>query len=225
MTDEPPRFAASHTKLVRARKFIDELRAELAAYKANDPACAKFVPSTGEVEVTLKSITDVPGAIVGDAIHNMRSALDLMVSEMARLKKRSDRDVYFPFSDSADTLDAAIQRKCFRKCGEDAIELLKSLRPYRGGNEALRLIHDLDIRDKHTALILTTSHVELEIDFSYDIADPASGTFNAHPALIYYRFPKDSPLADANVIETLEEFVQLVERVLEAFAGMVAARM
>ncbi|MDE2333872.1 MAG: hypothetical protein KGK10_04985 [Rhodospirillales bacterium] len=35
----------------------------------------------------------------------------------------------------------------------DVVEVIRSLEPYKGGNAALRAIHDLDIDDKHVALI------------------------------------------------------------------------
>ncbi len=55
----------------------------------------------------------VPAAITGDAIHNLRTSLDLMASELARISKRPDNDVYFPFAVSADKFEHAIKSRHF----------------------------------------------------------------------------------------------------------------
>lgn len=90
------------------------------------------------------------GAIVGDIVHNLRSALDLSACELVRSAGQSDEDVYFPFSRTPEDLGLMIERRHLDRAGPDAINLIQSLKPYHNGNKALRLIHDLDI---HRALI------------------------------------------------------------------------
>jgi hypothetical protein len=166
----------------------------------------------------------MPGAIVGDAIHNLRSALDLMASELARINGRSDKSVYFPFSDSADTFDEAIKKKNFHRTGQDSVDLLREFSPYRGGNEDLRAIHDLDISDKHTALIVTPHTLNVAFSATYDLADLNKNTVCAVVDSMTFRFPDGTPLAGRDVVETLEELVKLTDGILQAFASLVAAR-
>ncbi|MBI4922325.1 MAG: hypothetical protein HY834_11290 [Devosia nanyangense] len=216
-------FSASRMKLQRARHFITELEAALEAFKADDPVSGVML--NDQMQITVKPITDWPSAIVGDAIHSMRTALDLMASEMARLKNRSDKDVYFPFSDSAETFDDAIARRRFAKAGDDAVALLKTFEPYRGGNDRLRAIHDLDIQDKHTGIIVTLAQFSVQYEASYDVNNIAAGTVKADLAAMHYRFPDNASFfAGANAIETLKELVDMVEGLLEAFAALVTPR-
>src|SRR5262245_58298489 len=113
-----PLFAASRIKLERAKKFIDEFRAEESRYRADDPLSAKartFLYGHITFELSWKGVGLLPGAIFGDAIHNLRASLDLMASELARLNGKSDKDVYFPFAHSQDNLAEAIKKKSFAK--------------------------------------------------------------------------------------------------------------
>ena len=116
MPHEPP-FSASRVKLDRARKFISELEREQAAYAKEEPLSVTAIanPEKLSVSVSWKGIGLVPGAIVGDAIHNMRTALDLMSSELARMNGKKDKDVYFPFSATKDNLQEAIAKRGFKK--------------------------------------------------------------------------------------------------------------
>jgi hypothetical protein len=66
---------------------------------------------------------------------------------------RGNCGFWFESRESADKLDDMIRRRHFDRAGTDAVALLRSLKPYHNGNAALRVIHDLDIRDKHQALI------------------------------------------------------------------------
>jgi hypothetical protein len=219
-------FSASRLKMQRAKKFICELEEELRRYRESNPLTASydFSQNPPVMQISWDAITDLPGAIVGDAVHNMRTALDLMASELVRLKQHSDSWVYFPFSDNPASLDAAIKSKNFHKAGEDAVTLLKSFAPFRGGNEALRALHDLDIRDKHKALVLMGSAMNIEVAGSYDIDDPEKNNLSIIGHDIHYIFPESEPLGAKRVIETLKELMDLVNGILEAFGSMVALR-
>jgi hypothetical protein len=219
-------FSASRLKMQRADKFIRELEEELNRYRQDDPLKASFDFSKypAKIEIDWKGITDLPGAIVGDAVHNMRTALDLMASELVRLKQLSDNGVYFPFSDTPARLDESIKSKNFHKAGEDAVALLKSFSPHRGGNEALRALHDLDIRDKHKALVLMGSVIDFEIDGTIEIDNPESNNVAVVGHDIHYVFPETEPFGGKRVIETLKELMDLINGILEAFESMVALR-
>jgi len=222
--DEPNRelFLASKVKLNRARKFIAELEAFRASYLANDPVTGKINVKANALDVIWKPTGLEPGAILGDAIHNLRAALDLMASEMARRNGKSDKNVYFPFSASKESLDDAIRQRCFHKAGKDAVALLRTFEPYRGGNEALRMIHDLDIRDKHSALIVAGLSVGLDFEVTYNIHDPGAGRVRVFFDTYDWYFP-DAPLKRKPVIETLKKLVELVDGIIEAFAAQIVS--
>jgi hypothetical protein len=215
-------FAASYMKLGRAEQFIDELNQEFEKFaKAQTPVTISLSP---DGTLTAEGMTEgyglKPGAIIGDAIHNMRTALDLLASDLARLKGKSPNDVYFPFCSPKEKLDEMISKKHFDKCGADAVDLLRKLEPWPGGKSKLRELHDMDIRDKHTALIVTSIHAEISLDFTkIDLEKDAS--ILGHTTIV---FPEGHALEGASVIDALKDFHQLLHSVLKAFADMVAAR-
>ena len=220
----PDLFAASRVKVDRAKQFIHELQIELDSYTNRDPNTARLKGDNTTTDISADEMSLVPGAIIGDAVHNLRTALDLMASELARLNKRNAKTVYFPFATSAYEYDAAITRNDFRKCGEDAVYLLKTFKPYRGGNERLRAIHDLDMQDKHTALVPTRRDMSVTIDTQHQLDSPEAGPAAIIGKDITYAFPEGGIMGGRDIIETLKEFVEIVDGILEAFAQMVELR-
>jgi hypothetical protein len=88
-----------------------------------------------------------------------------------------------------------IKRRGFDKAGAAAVKLMTELQPYRGGNVALRAIHDLNIRDKHKMLIVNP------VSFSSPVIDTRApgGGFAivgdpTKPSETKLLFPADSAL-------------------------------
>lgn len=219
-------FAASYMKLERVRGFIAELDAERLRYLASNPATvtmlADVVPP--QIQVRWEGVGLLPGAIIGDAIHNLRTALDQMASELARINDRSDKDVYFPFAVDLETLEKSEKFKAFKKCGQDCVDELLNLKPYRGGNDALRAVHDLDNHDKHTALVPASQSLNVSVEGSYDLDDLNNHSFKAVVSDISYIFPDGTPLVGQEVIPTLEKLMETFPGILQTFADIVAAR-
>ena len=46
-----------------------------------------------------------------------------------------------------------IEKRHINRAAPEVVQIIRSLKPYKGGNEALRAIHDLDIFDKHKTII------------------------------------------------------------------------
>ena len=215
-------------KLERARKFIGELRTVFDDYAKDSPLSARATfDEDGEcphLAISWKGIGLLPGAIIGDAVHNIRTALDLMASELARLNGESDRNVYFPFASSAANFPKQLKSKGFHKTGVESVIVLEGLRPYRGGDESLRAIHDLDIEDKHTALIPAHANIDFAIAATIEFCKPEGMLLPVSTKDVQFMFPSDKPLGGMPILETLERLVQLVECILNAFAVVVAAR-
>jgi len=165
------------------------------------------------------------GAILGDAIHNMRSALDLMAVSLVDEAKGNTNGVYFPFAESGDELDPMIKRRNFHRAPEEAVDLLRTLAPYKGGNVALRAIHDLDIEDKHKTLIphlaMTTTP---ELSMVGSIADGTVELVMAPGAAptVEFLFPEGTGLHGQPIIPTLHELVKLVSGILDTFEAIIA---
>lgn len=116
-----------------------------------------------------KTVTDKCALICGDAIHNLRTALDHAYFEIVSPKCSTPRDIgklQFPFSKTAAGLEKAIQNRLAPKAGEWLVKSLLELAPHgeAGGNELLYLIHDLDVTDKHRLLIPAGDYTQLSAD-------------------------------------------------------------
>ena len=95
--------------------------------------------------------------IVGDAIHNLRSALDVAMSEIESLTtgKRTG-DMIFPAYKTWDQLKKAIAKRGLEdKAPKRIIDyIVDSIQPYETGNgDPIYLLHRLDIEDKHRLII------------------------------------------------------------------------
>ena len=134
-------FNSARTKIKRAEQHIAELNEKLIAYAKTDPITVsveiKAVNSVATISWT--ELDPICCAILGDAIHNLRTALDTMAAELARLNQKKDKGVYFRFADSEKNLNAQIHRKEFNRAGADAVALLKKFALTDGRSD---LYHD-----------------------------------------------------------------------------------
>jgi hypothetical protein len=145
-------FDAPLRKLRWGRHRIGEFQWHLQQYELSNPTKQKHTDTEIIVERE-KSPPDELALVLGDAIHNLRATLDLLAADLVRRNGGNLKGVYFPFAASAAGLDEQIRSKKFDRAGEAAVQQLHRLAPYRGGNEALRGLHDLDIMDKHQLII------------------------------------------------------------------------
>ena len=107
-------------------------------------------------------ITVVPHSIVGaigDAVHNLRSALDHFACALA-LRRNPDADlerVAFPIRKDREAFDSVAKKGKINNLGSDAVSFIDRLKPYGGGDgvAAFWRVHRLDIVDKHRALLTT----------------------------------------------------------------------
>jgi hypothetical protein len=227
-------FLASELKLRRAAKHIAELEAVAAEGGA---AQAKSLPpplrapqfADGEGRIvlhgpmTLHGAPEDFGAIVGDVIHNLRAALDLLASDLVRNGGGNPNKVYFPFCDQPEDLQKVLKEKNFHRAGPRAIALLEELKPYRGGNEALRALHDLDIQDKHKTLIPASASVTTQA-FTLVMIDgkPAAQPVPDSGPNVAYVFPAGDVFAGKEVIPTLHQLMKLTSDVVDAFKALSA---
>ncbi|MEO8557415.1 MAG: hypothetical protein ABI439_00015 [Rhodospirillales bacterium] len=148
-------------KISRGRHHIASLESEIANYLSRDPSALllQIDRNTGQHRIAMKGREDIPdsfGPIFGDAVHNFRAALDILANELVSLSGSQPRKAYFPFADTADGLEDQIKQK-MRGAAADIVNAIRALKPYRGGNETLRALHDLDISDKHISILQIAS--------------------------------------------------------------------
>ena len=69
--------------------------------------------------------------MIGDIIHNLRAALDVMACDLVRLNRKSATGVHFPFARSASDLAKQIKEKHIDRAGPQVVDEIKKLQPYR----------------------------------------------------------------------------------------------
>ena len=173
---------------------------------------------------------------LGDAIHNLRTSLDLLASDLARKNGMSPKGVYFPFSLDAAGLQQQIEDKKFDRAGPKTVELLHKIGPHHEGNKELRGLHDLDIMDKHKLILpvlhgFHASNVVLDGPSGKLVAEvsgPGDGfsisagpdddvTIEAMTFIVVFGSDAPTIFAEKPIVATLEKLAANVENVIEAF--------
>lgn len=177
---------------------------------------------------------------LGDAIHNLRSALDLMACDLAALNEQSVESVYFPIAKSESDLPKLMKSKNFTRTSSEAQRLLLDLKPYTGGTDQLRILHDLDITDKHQLIIPMVASVVVQ---QLHIVTPEGGrrtemfctysagmawkfskgsTVNSEGLKPHIYFPLDMPngIGGMELFQLLHNLAQLVRGIIISFAAL-----
>jgi hypothetical protein len=225
-----PFFPEARQKLRRAETHIRTLEAKIERFKASDAIKTEYVEKpSGDVElrVSVRGDPEEFRAVVGDAIHNLRAALDFVAVEIVATAGGNAKSAYFPFADSAENLESMIERRGFSNASAGDKAILRSLRPYKGGNESLRALHDLDIQDKHRGMIehgvfIITPAVRVKTDSAGNPVivnekamlelDPTS------KAKASFVFPEGSTFGGENVTAVLWRLHNLTSTVVDQFA-------
>jgi hypothetical protein len=120
--------------------------------------------------------------LTGDAVHNLRSALDHLAWSLAG--ESADRGTEFPiFIDQAKFRDKG--RTKMRGMPSQAQKIIKSLQPYKRPHglpeekDPLWLLQSLDIEDKHRTLNLVASGVMGRLHISTSMDHPEFGLTGA----------------------------------------------
>lgn len=158
-------------KINRATEHIEELN-ELFREKRPFGYVLETNTKTSERATLTKkneAVVNTGALLCGDAVHNLRSALDHAYWEIVSPRLDTDRELksaQFPFSKTRDGLPKAIQQRFAHYAGMGFYCALLKLRPYGepGGNELLYLVHSLDTIDKHKLLIPTADYTRVSSD-------------------------------------------------------------
>lgn len=153
------RFADARLKIDRANKHIRDAEDVVLSLVQSFTVAVSHDPDTGVQNLVhaAPELTDARvqlSLITGDAVHNLRSALDY--AWLATLKKHVPtadlRRVKFPVRDSRKELETALNGVQINPTSNSAIFdlLMSNIQPYEGGkNGVVYTLHELDICDKH----------------------------------------------------------------------------
>jgi len=169
--DAEDRLILIQVKIERAKKHLRDLASEILTLEHTtiihrDPKTGvpphplAFIGNPDFKTVPTLSFDVV--SISGDLVHNLRSALDHLAQQLVFVGSPNltpstiDRQIGFPIAESVTQYETIKARKVdgMRTEAKEAIDRLK---PYKGGNDPLWRVHELDNIDKHRALF-TIAH-------------------------------------------------------------------
>jgi hypothetical protein len=147
-----PPFEASRLKIAQARRHIATLRAILLDYSDRVHLELKEVARSEDeqgikVHLAPRFSEPPPEDIplwIGDAIHNLRSALDIMICDIGRAKERPTNNLKLPFAKNLEELNKILTNKDneFRRLGDVTLEAIRTIRPYtENGHPLVRGLH------------------------------------------------------------------------------------
>ena len=189
---------APRLKIKRAKHHINDLSAQIDAFMAKKPfkMFSIFDPANDRVALRTKAEIPIPpefAVIAGDAIHNLRSALDLTIYAFAKDTAANRERIAFPFSKTEEGLKGAIPNAQVQFAGKKVVEAVTALKPYPDGNELLSSVHELDIRDKHRLLLLSRRVPKISADLLGKGGLPFVG-----PGIFIFQTPEDEDLIVIN---------------------------
>jgi hypothetical protein len=157
----PSKLELVRLKVERADKHIRDLCVALEAFYATNPygIARKINPDTGEHVYYVTRVDEVPSSIsiiAGDALQNLRSALDHLVYQLVAegiAPKTPGSHIGLPVADSPTKYMSPKFRRKIQGAGPNAIKRIDALKPYRGGNDTLWHLHKLNNVDKHRLLL------------------------------------------------------------------------
>jgi len=241
------KFVGTELKISRAKSHIRELENQIVDYIKSKPfkvIVEKKIGSSNHLW-TLRVKHEIPmlfAAIIGDVIHNLRASLDLLATELVEFSGEDAKNVYFPFGNDADGLEDMIKRRRINKAGEGVVDIVRSLKPYIGGNTLLRSLHDLDITDKHKSLVPVAHYAGIKNFHMTGASGPLLTIENLHcgpirDGMVIMSLPpagnvrvgqsfnpslklclaENAVDRDDGLIQTLNKYVKMVEEILQKF--------
>lgn len=159
----PESFTGAYLKIGRAEKHILELRTLIEEFEVeNDGAFSVTKNGDGQFVLDFKALGElgeqVP-VVLGDAIHNLRCALDHIWTALDRAATgKSATFASFPFDKTRQNLVARIKGTAVNDAFPDVQRLiLDNIKTHRdeGGDSILWSLTKLDKLDKHNLLIPT----------------------------------------------------------------------
>lgn len=167
MSDEAAEapLAGCFDKLLRAKTHLDDLQARIDPYLANAYDLRPEIDREDGLFLSRLVVAEpIPvewSLIVGDAVHNMRSALDQAVCRLAECTGAEvTNDHKFPIRDTEPLTERARRRWDAQLEGvpDLAVEIIRRSQPFAGPQEspdqhALAALRELSNEDKHRVIL------------------------------------------------------------------------
>ena len=242
-------FHGARLKVERAVQHINDLQRLTQDFADTHPHIVNIDidPDTGCDCLSIVPAEQLPDTlllVLGDAIHNLRAAIDhawfQCVTSDSKYRK-------FPARETRQGVKDAINGLKENAPEEIGRFVLDVVQPYRGGKgEHLYALHNLDIEDKHSLLIAHRQYslvrgLVAKDDRGEEFAIPdwliapphaASQPFEGHDrfhithngnAQMYVIFGEGMPLQGRSILPTLVNLAKLITYLIRRFESILAA--
>jgi hypothetical protein len=154
------RICLIRVKIERAKKHLVDLEREVIRFRDAkihilfsdaDVTSGKFGTPVGALKAARVLSFDAVCA-AGDVIQNLRTALDHLANHLVAVAGSAPtRRIEFPIAKNAATYEAEKARKV-EGMRPEAVEAIDRLKPYKGGDDRIWKLHELNNIDKHRML-------------------------------------------------------------------------
>lgn len=166
-----PAFSDSRLRIASARERTKRLDADFRAYAQNQPLAVviEYDPDMGRDAHKLKLVRPIPRMLSLNAYHvaeDLRAALDMAGYDTAVAggAVNPSSGTYFPFAGREPDLEGMIRKNC-KLIPADIVQVFRSFRPYKGGDDLLWSLNRMAGISKHR-LVETTVHAVAEFEFT-----------------------------------------------------------
>lgn len=240
-------------KIERARKHVLDLKAAIAGL--NGPHAEKGFTEDYTDEFTcvfrvgvIKPMPVEFSCFIGDAIHNLMSALDALAVALVRRENPQAtegeiKSTYFPIKEKGPRPTSG-EQTFLSRISPEAAAIVQRIQAYPGGQgELLCTLRDLNIIDKHRTILTLTSLFRHAAVLG---AAPGAGFYEPAPSPPFKNgdeigrwignYPRNCPAIQFTafivfdeaglakhraVLTILEDFINVVERTVKVFAANV----
>lgn len=178
-------FQSAYLKIDRAVKHINDLNdAAVSLSNQSQPVTINSDPEAGTHSIQYESdfIPPTIGLIIGDAVTNLRSALDHAYSAAVGAQEVMTGQVFFPIRDNRASTVGALQKAM--KNGHTVPKplydcILDEIRPYDGGNADIVGLNKLSNRDKHRITTVVAGVASVRLSYQHGIINVDNAIFSA----------------------------------------------
>ena len=150
-------------RLIRAEKHIGDLKAEISTFFLSEPyeVVADKDHQTGQPFYKLTCLREIPvnaQILAGDAIYNIRSALDYLAYALAT-DKSSPNDIWFPIEGCADNYRSVVEKR-IRCSRPEVVKAICEIEAHKDGRgHVFWALNKLNNIHKHRLLVAVYSGV------------------------------------------------------------------
>lgn len=238
----PPKYLLhARQKSGHAHDLISAFQKSVESYTKSNKIRLTFLPwsDPSSCRVVIKIKKNIPekfSLLAGDAIHNLRATLDILVTGSTKLNGGDTRDIHFPTGKNQPEFDKSVDKLRVRGADENVLNLIRTFRPY-GENNPIRALHELDIREKHYELlslsldsIFSFPDLAMTVDFgpspqgksqSFTMQLPPGRNLGENSEGVpVIKFAQNLPLHEGSAVSNLFMLWDIVDKMVEAFENL-----